>query len=407
MRSAWLRSVLLVLVVLLAVRRASACIWDSDTLAAEAEGLPGVLDILTGRFDRMPPAYFEARLARAEKAVAADPADLGAHDDAGVACDRLGRHDDALRWMERKDERLRAMGDAAPREHRYRLLANRGTFRAHRWFAAGADRARADELRAARDEIAAAIEIEPNAHFGRERYQLAAMTFFADPPAAPDDRGSSEARDFLGLERLGLHAQRENARLADAGFGDAIQGLCGLVVLGAAWESIDVFHAIANAAQVDGRSSVAYVARLRIDELLGAGRRSFDPSLPADADALRRLIVSNRLLMEDRAAAIRTWYADARAGADRWVAARRSFAEERLREGRAPDNVPALWEGFDASAAAAGVPEEPPIAPGELAIPGLGRWAAPQPALIIAVAAGTIVVLAAAYRLLDRRQRAA
>lgn len=403
MRGRLLRVAALVAVLLVCVRRASACIWDSDTLATEAEGLPGVLDILTGRFDRMPPLYFEMRLARAEKAVAANADDLGAYDDAGVACDRLGRDDDALAWMERKSARLGAMGGRAPKEHRYRHLANRGTFRAHRWFASGADRARIDELRAARDDIAEAIRIEPDAHFGRERYQLAAMTFIADPPG-PSQVESYPARDFVGLAELGGMETRANDRLEKAGYGDAIQGLCGLVVLGAAWESVDVFHAIANAAQVDGRSSVAYVADLRVAELIAAGRRSFDPSHPADAAALsKRLADGPRFVEGGPAAEVRDWFTRARADADRWVAARRAFAEAKLREGRAPDNVPEFWAGFELVA-----PEAAPVAPilpSEVEIPGLGRRETRSVILVVLACLGGAAGLFVVFRVVDGKRR--
>src|SRR5690554_4853590 len=39
-----------------------ACLWDYDTLRAEARGVPGVAEIITGRFERNPPLYYEMRL---------------------------------------------------------------------------------------------------------------------------------------------------------------------------------------------------------------------------------------------------------------------------------------------------------------------------------------------------------
>lgn len=45
----------LVLWLLLIIIPARACLWDSDTLETEAKGLPGILKIITGRFERNPP----------------------------------------------------------------------------------------------------------------------------------------------------------------------------------------------------------------------------------------------------------------------------------------------------------------------------------------------------------------
>jgi hypothetical protein len=254
---------------------ARACMWDSDTLAAEAKGLPEVVQVITGRFERNPPLYYELRLRRASAALQADPSRLEAYDDATVACDRLSRSDDAIRWMKRKRAALgrSALPRETRREHRYRYLANVGTFRAHRWLRAGADRRRLHEIRQARDDIRAAIQLNPDAHFGRERYQLKALEWILNPPEyAPSDAlGSERFPDFLGLEKH-RGGTSDTGRLKKLGFGDAVQGLAGLIVLGNAWESVDIFHALARALQMEGRSSLAYLAELRCGELIDAGK---------------------------------------------------------------------------------------------------------------------------------------
>src|ERR1700712_637402 len=83
-----------------------ACLWDRDTPADEAKGLPEVVAVLTGRFERNPPLYYRMRLDRVAKSLEAHPDDLAAYDDAGVACDRLGLGDEAVSWMEKKKARL-------------------------------------------------------------------------------------------------------------------------------------------------------------------------------------------------------------------------------------------------------------------------------------------------------------
>lgn len=340
---------------------ARACIWDSDTLAAEAKGVPDVLDVLTGRFDRHPPLYFEMRLERATKALAGVEAPKAEHfalyDDAGAACDRLGRGDEAMRWMEKKVAALDALAAAAPKsvpaDARYRLLANRGTFRAHRWLASGADRAKVDEMRSARDDIAAAIALNPDAHFGREKYQLAAMDFILDGGEAQRARGPYGPRFAPGLLPIPESiATKDRGDLAKLGFGDAAKGLSGLVVLGAAWESVDVTVTLRTVVSTEGRNSVARIASLRLRELIAAGRRSLDPTLPAGAELAKQFAVEERGLVEDTRP-LDAWFKKARAAADAWVQARNEFTLTKLRAGLHPDTHPDFWDGFEAPRAAA------------------------------------------------------
>lgn len=129
---AWFPLLLTVLVLVPAAGR--ACIWDRDTLEHEAKGLPDVVQVITGRFERNPPLFYEMRLRRVTAVLRARPDDLAAYDDAGAACDRLGKGDDALAWMAKKRARLerltrqrgaagaaRTSGDL--REHWYRAAS--------------------------------------------------------------------------------------------------------------------------------------------------------------------------------------------------------------------------------------------------------------------------------------------
>ncbi len=166
-----------------------ACLWDRDTPASEAKGLPEVVAVLTGRFARNPPLFYEMRLERVATHLRDHRDDLAAYDDAGVACDRLGRGDEAISWMGKKRAELEKLDASRPevKEQWYRYHANLGTFLVHRWIRNGADRAKIDEVKAARDEIARALEINPDAHFGREKYQLLALDWIVDPPKKPSD----------------------------------------------------------------------------------------------------------------------------------------------------------------------------------------------------------------------------
>jgi hypothetical protein len=324
-----------------------ACKWDSDTLAAEAKGLPEVVQVVTGRFERNPPLYYQLRLQRAAALIEADPCRLEAYDDAGAACDRLGHSDDAIRWMERKRSAMEraALPAATRREHRYRYLANVGTFWAHPWLRGGADRRHIGDVRKARDFIRAAIRLNPNAHFGRERYQLRALEWILDPPAYDPSEAYRTQRlpDFLGLENH--HGETSNTgSLKKLGYSDAVQGLAGLIVLGNAWESVDVFHALARALQIEGRSSLAYLAQLRCGELIDAGSGSLLPGAPKGR-ALKEKVIPLVGYIRGRPA-LADEYLALRAAANAWHAHRIAFMMARLQAGRHPDSDPQFWQGY-------------------------------------------------------------
>jgi len=99
--------------------------------------------------------------------------------------------------MEKKWAQLEKLDASRPevKEQNYRYHANLGTFLVHHWARQGADRTKIDEVKAARDEIAKAMEINVNAHFGRETYQLRALKWIVDPPKA---EGSQNLPNLLG-----------------------------------------------------------------------------------------------------------------------------------------------------------------------------------------------------------------
>ncbi len=325
----------------------AACLWDRDTPSDEAKGLPEVVAVLTGRFPRNPPLYYEMRLDRVTAYLKTHPDDLAAYNDAGVACDRLGRGDEAVAWMDKKKHALDRLDPKSPdlKEHRYRYHANLGTFLVHRWIRQGGDRIKLDDVKRSRDEIAAAIAINPNAHFGREKYQLTVIEWIIDPPSSSGDQ---YLPSLLGLTPNPI-GEMEDPKTAD----DAVRGLAGLVVLGNAWESVDIFHALNVALQHDtlgfkqdrngGRNSLAYLAWLRCGELIDAGKNSMLPDAPKGAALKDRLprpdfVESDRLL--DPA------FANLRAEADAWQKARTEFMLERLNAGRHSDTDREFWTGY-------------------------------------------------------------
>jgi hypothetical protein len=339
----------------------AACLWDRDTPADEARGMPEVVAVLTGRFERNPPLYYEMRLARITAQLQNHPEDLAAYDDAGVACDRLGRGDEAIAWMDKKRARMEMErldpSDAEGKEQQYRYHANLGTFLVHRWARQGADRARISEVKAAREEIARALEINPNAHFGREKYQLRALEWIITPPPAAS---SQFLPNLLGWDPFDIYGEQTGPEEAD----EAVRGLAGLIVLGNAWESVDVFHALDVALQRDsrgyargregGRNTLASLAWLRCRELIDAGKGSMLPDAPTGESLKASLARPDFVDAENILAPV---FRKLRAEADAWQAARTAFMMSRLKQGRHPDTDKSFWQGYS-EAPAPGLPAQ-------------------------------------------------
>ena len=332
----WLASIALVLV---ATATAAACLWDSDTLRMESESFPGVAEVLTGRFERQPPKYYQMRLDRVSRLLEKDATLLDAYDDAGVACDRLGRSDDAIAWMTRKAEALVKSNPkaVATKDHQYRYHSNLGTFHAHRWIRSGADRSNLADLKTAEAEIAEAIRINPDAHFGREKYQLAAIRWLIELPAVTRYEPPTFLRALV----------QTSDGLKDPSFSpaDAVKGLAGLIVMGDAWQSVDVHWALGAALRGHYDSSIAYLARLRMQELISQGRKSFHPSFDPERRVLQELGSGGSPYL-DAVRDIDAYFTKARAAADTWQQARWEFMEARFALGKHPDTHADFWSGW-------------------------------------------------------------
>lgn len=239
------------------------CLWDSDTLRAEIRGLPEVADVVAGRFDREPDLHYEMRLARVSKAISKGEKGFELYDDAGVACDRLGRHDEAIKWMDRKKEVLRSGNIARDvfEEAEYRRLANLGTFLVHRWFADGASMEDQGDLKEGVLRLREALEINPDAHFGREAVQVAlleTMVWMGENPDSLDLYGKESPWEVL---------------LAEKDAFDVREGVIGIMALGNAWESVDAYRALLTTiGREDG--VVAALLLKKIEDLENQGKEA-------------------------------------------------------------------------------------------------------------------------------------
>jgi tetratricopeptide (TPR) repeat protein len=335
-RSAWLMAIAICSL----VAPAWACLWDRDTLKHEARGVTGVVEVIIGRVERYPPLYYEMRLARVAAELEANPSKLDLYDDAGVACDRLRRSDEAIEWMARKKTQLDALAAANPlaNEHLYRYHANLGTFLAHRWFRAGASREDLKDLEAGRAHIAQAIEINPDAHFGREKFQLLALDWVLTDPK-PTGSALSTIFDADPENDRAIRSTDERRK--------AIQGLTGLIALGDAWESFDIFAALAQVLAWNEDTSLSRLASRRLEEIVQSGGKSFSRHNydSSEAENWPRIGPFTGYEIHD-SHVVDEFFHRARRAADEWRQARESFLLAGLNRGRHPDTDPNFWTGY-------------------------------------------------------------
>jgi tetratricopeptide (TPR) repeat protein len=211
----------------LAVFAGSGCLWDYDTIAMERQQFPTVLELLSGKFLRHSPEFYYWRLRRREAELRHRPASLSDLDDMAVAYSKLGLDSPAIALMRQAD---------ALRPGRYETLANLGTFYLH-----------SGRLEAGIDLIGKALEVNPDAHFGRERYQrlLAAYVLerraggapllplqpSAVHPMAVGDGG--EGGNFYHyLVREGLIDPERHGKTEDEGVAEALKGIAGMMRFG-------------------------------------------------------------------------------------------------------------------------------------------------------------------------------
>ncbi|MBX7132353.1 MAG: hypothetical protein K1X67_06715 [Fimbriimonadaceae bacterium] len=296
------------------VASATACLWDRDTLDQEAKKMPGAVEAIVGYIDRNPTLYYQMRLDRIVALDREGKASLDDLDSAAVACERLGDSTAAIAWMEKKLKRLRGQESM---EDRYRYHANLGTFYVHRWFRDGGNAEKPEDLRRGLTELQAAVRINPNAHYGREWVQIGLVALTME----------DIARRMLGAddeEAIGW-----GKKLKSVSGKKTVEGLTGLILLGDAWESVDVMSMLQTQLKLKDRT-LSDLAAMRVEELVAIGKK------PRLAEVQKPY---ERGYIEDAFKVLRR-------DADRYRAERESYMLARLQKGRHPDTDPTFWNEF-------------------------------------------------------------
>ncbi|MDB5347344.1 MAG: hypothetical protein JWP89_5721 [Schlesneria sp.] len=204
------------LLILLAMPSALwACLWDYDTLRQERSRFPTTLELITGKFLRHSKEFYEWRIQDRRAKLAGDPTNMAYLDDLTVAYQLTGQHDLAIETATAQLEADRG---------RYETLSNLGTV-----YILGGDLEKGLLL------IDEALEINPDAHFGRERYQKWLVEYaigqhvdgeLSFPMRHPL---SSEPGDYSPGFAVFLKERLGKAQLTDAEIHPAVKGILGMM----------------------------------------------------------------------------------------------------------------------------------------------------------------------------------
>src|SRR5262245_21343336 len=98
------RRFLCVFVLLVLPTAAFACLWDYDTLKQERARFPSTLELITGKFLRHSPEFYEWRIQDRLKKIEANPTNLELYDDLAVAYEKTGQHAKAIETILAKEK---------------------------------------------------------------------------------------------------------------------------------------------------------------------------------------------------------------------------------------------------------------------------------------------------------------
>jgi hypothetical protein len=162
-----------------------------------------VHDVLHDRYPRHGKVYYQERNRRALGVIEKNkdaaglplPEQFGLIDDLGVGLDSIGEHAEAVRWLRLKLQAQQKLGHHG--KALYTTYANLGTFIIHGSAAKAmqGDKNAQESVREGLQHLNKAIVVNPEAHFGREVWQVHAAEFML---AASNDRSVLLEYDMIG-----------------------------------------------------------------------------------------------------------------------------------------------------------------------------------------------------------------
>lgn len=295
----------------------SACAWDGDTLAFELKGLPDVADAVAGRFERQPDLYYEMRRDRVLAIKDSDlkPEDL---DDLGVAYDKLGESKSAISAMNKKVELLKKTdrSSAEWKEAQYRLLANRGTFYIHDGLAQKPIDRKQVELGLA--DLKKAVELNPDAHFGREFVQIVIVEQLLQP-------NRDKLEEYLG-------PNNDTAKFRE--------GVLGIMAIGNGWESVDMFYFL-RASLGSGDGVTGRLIDAKISDLISQGKSS------AFQEDFFKYFKPHTMLRDEEIATAQQVYKVLKKNGEEFRSHYNSYVMAKLEKGQHPDNRADFFDDYE------------------------------------------------------------
>ena len=283
-----------------------ACLWDTDTLAQERVEAPTVLETILGKFPRHSAAYYQWRLKDRLELLDSDPENDRLLDDVAVSYEKLGDHDAAIAVAKEQLSR---------NPNRYETLANLGTFLIH-----------SGELEKGVSYIAKALEVNPDAHFGREQYQLLLVKFLLDLskegtytlPLGEDRLSDGDSRSkypfigFVGTEVIGDFGSwisKEDRQ-------KAVQAILGMMRFSQHDHPV-LLDVLGELLEVDGHHQLAFRCYMR------AAEKVEDSEAKRGYEMLAQRVIKNRVddsSLQQEQAGVMTQFEDEKADADVWFA---------------------------------------------------------------------------------------
>ena len=202
---------LLLIANLLLPSPAIGCMWDYDTILVERNTFPTVNELIAGNFIRHSDEYYQWRIDDRSSKPKSDWTPE-TYDDVAVAFEKLKQTEKAIEMMLEKRKRF-------PDQAQYETAANLGTFLIH-----------AQRYEDGLEEIKAAIKINPDAHFGREKYQQLLVEFLLSLKKEEVLPVSQQFDEFVLKSPDSGPFQSANARQAE--IGRAIEGVSGMIRFG-------------------------------------------------------------------------------------------------------------------------------------------------------------------------------
>jgi tetratricopeptide (TPR) repeat protein len=189
-----------------------ACGWDWDTMKMEKKAFPSVHEAIVGKFLRHSPELYEWRVRNRTKLIGTFPDSLHFYDDLAMAYDKTGRSREAVRVMLLKENRSPGL---------YETYSNLGLFYMH-----------LGDMDSGCYYVKKALKINPNAHFGREKYQLYLGEYIISKTnngqlQLPMGTAKNDFFDFLN--RAVFQKAVENGATLDDELSKAIKGVTGMM----------------------------------------------------------------------------------------------------------------------------------------------------------------------------------